>query len=53
MRVAANWLIQALLGTEVSRLGFLNRSIETLVDMEEYSRYLTPEQAKEQVAVGG
>ena len=55
MRVAANWLIQALLGCDVSRLGFLNRSVETLVDVEEYSRYLKPEQAKERVglAVGG
>ena len=35
MRVAANWLIQALLGCDVSRLGSLNRSVETLVDVEQ------------------
>ena len=51
MRVAANWGIRALLGGEVSRLGFLNRSIEALVDLEAYSRYLAPEQAREKAAL--
>ncbi|MEY9213156.1 NADH dehydrogenase FAD-containing subunit [Thermobifida halotolerans] len=51
VRVAANWGIRALLGGEVSRLGFLNRSIETLTDMEELSGYLTPEQARERVSL--
>ncbi|KUP96058.1 NAD(P)/FAD-dependent oxidoreductase [Thermobifida cellulosilytica] len=50
-RVAVNWGIRALLGGEVCRLGFLNRSIETLVDIEEYSRYLKPEQAREKVSL--
>ncbi|TDQ52425.1 NAD(P)/FAD-dependent oxidoreductase [Actinorugispora endophytica] len=50
-RVAANWGIRALLGGEVSRLGFLNRTIDTLVDTEERSQYLAPEQAREKASL--
>lgn len=50
-RVAANWGIRSLLGGEVSRLGFLNRTIDTLVDAEERSQYLAPEAARERVGL--
>ncbi|GAB3205395.1 NAD(P)/FAD-dependent oxidoreductase [Marinactinospora thermotolerans] len=48
-RVATNWAIRALLGGEVSRLGFLNRKIDTLVDPEETSQYLDQDQVRQQV----
>lgn len=48
-RVTANWAIRAFLGGEVSRLGFVNETLETLVDTEALSRYLTPEQASRAV----
>ncbi|WP_344968716.1 NAD(P)/FAD-dependent oxidoreductase [Salinactinospora qingdaonensis] len=54
VRVATNWMIRALLGGEVARLGFLNLRIDTLLDSEESQQYLTPEDAHERalVAVG-
>ncbi|GLU46191.1 NAD(P)/FAD-dependent oxidoreductase [Nocardiopsis ansamitocini] len=49
-RVAANWAIRSLLGGEVSRLGFLDRRVDTLVDTEEAAQYLDPDQARQRVA---
>ncbi|GAA3735379.1 NADH dehydrogenase [Spinactinospora alkalitolerans] len=53
VRVATNWAIRALLGGEVSRLGFLNKTIDTLVDTDQIDQYLDTEQAHEKVLVAG
>lgn len=46
-RITANWLIRALLGGEVSRLGFLHDKPSTFVDLEA-THYLSAEDARKE-----
>ncbi|PSK96423.1 NADH dehydrogenase [Murinocardiopsis flavida] len=48
-RVIANWLIRAVLGGEVARLGFMHGKPSTFVDIEA-QHYLTPEDARSESA---
>ncbi|MUL41041.1 NAD(P)/FAD-dependent oxidoreductase [Streptomonospora sp. PA3] len=48
-RVAANWMIRALTGGEVSRLGFHRGKPSTFVDLEA-AHYLAPEDARRESA---